>query len=552
MNRHRIQFVVSFLVFVLGGVVGAVEFAGGTGEPNDPYLIATAEQLLEADFSVPGTYFQLSCDIDLDRRTVEPCGFRAHLDGAGFEIGSVLITWNTSFFGIILPEGAITNLTLTDLDLGCTSLREDDQINSPVGAMAAENYGTITNCAVTGWVVTRQGEMVGGLVGHNSGLIKDSYFEGWVSTDWENTDGNREIFRDWSKVGGLVSWNSGTIANSFARSIVVGKEGLGGIAGYNSGTIRNCYAWGTVVGGMGSGGLVARNSGSLHRCWAVGLVTGQMRGGLIGMADSYDGTATDCLWDSWSTGCETSAAGVGIFGLGADSPTFCALNGWAGDPNWVAHREPGNFENYPRLAWEDTDGESIPEISPLWDPDGGSGTESDPYVIKEAASLEYLCKASILWDSHFVLAEDLNVAFRWEFSPIGVCRGSSFSGKFDGNGHVIRNINLGSDEATAWNWGVFGYVTGEICNLRLENIELEGAVNSQRVGLLAGTCTGVIRNCSATGSIRVGESSRYIGELVGYSSGEVSGCEATATIEAGEGSTDIGGLQGYQMPRRGG
>jgi hypothetical protein len=60
--------------------------------------------------------------------------------------------------------------------------------------------------------------------------------------------------------------------------------------------------------------------------------------------------------------------------------------------------------------------------------------------------------------------------------------------------------------------------------------------------LLAGTCEGVIKNCSAIGSITVGENSQYIGELVGVNFGEVSDCEATVTIEAGEGSTDVGGL----------
>jgi hypothetical protein len=152
------------------------------------------------------------------------------------------------------------------------------------------------------------------------------------------------------------------------------------------------------------------------------------------------------------------------------------------------------------------------------------------------------------WDKHFVLVEDLDLRFDSFFSPIGVCVGSSFSGTFDGNGHVIRNVTFDGDEATAWNLGVFGYVTGEIRNLRLENIRLTGGMNSQRVGLLAGTCEGVITNCSATGSIAVGEGSQFIGELVGLNAGEISDCEATATIEAGEGSTDIGGLVGAPQP----
>ena len=44
-----------------------VEFAGGTGEPNDPYQIATAEQLIGfgADGDLLDKHFVLIADIDL-------------------------------------------------------------------------------------------------------------------------------------------------------------------------------------------------------------------------------------------------------------------------------------------------------------------------------------------------------------------------------------------------------------------------------------------------------------------------------------------------------
>jgi hypothetical protein len=138
-----------------------------------------------------------------------------------------------------------------------------------------------------------------------------------------------------------------------------------------------------------------------------------------------------------------------------------------------------------------------------------------------------------------------------DYSPIGVCSGTSFSGTFDGQGHVIRDLRTdwwANDEATAWNFGLFGYVTGEVRNLVLENFYMTGGMNSRRVGLLAGTCEGVIENCSATGFIGVGENSRFIGGLIGVDVGQVSDCEATVTIEAGAGSTDIGGLVGASYP----
>ena len=46
----------------------AFEFAGGTGEPNDPYQIATAQQLLQIneDPNLADRHFVLVNDIDLD------------------------------------------------------------------------------------------------------------------------------------------------------------------------------------------------------------------------------------------------------------------------------------------------------------------------------------------------------------------------------------------------------------------------------------------------------------------------------------------------------
>lgn len=105
MNRHCIQFVVSFLVFVLSSGAGAVEFAGGTGEPNDPYLIATAEQLLEADFSVAGTYFKLCGNTDLRREGPWYNNVRAHIDGAGFEIENAVTTHGGACLVLCLRRG---------------------------------------------------------------------------------------------------------------------------------------------------------------------------------------------------------------------------------------------------------------------------------------------------------------------------------------------------------------------------------------------------------------------------------------------------------------
>jgi hypothetical protein len=54
--------------WLLAGVLPAAQFAGGTGEPNDPYQIATAEQLLSigSDPNLLDKHFVLLNDLDLD------------------------------------------------------------------------------------------------------------------------------------------------------------------------------------------------------------------------------------------------------------------------------------------------------------------------------------------------------------------------------------------------------------------------------------------------------------------------------------------------------
>jgi hypothetical protein len=465
----------------------AVEFAGGTGEPNDPYLIATAEQLLAADFSVPGVYFRLSRNIDLDRKEFGAGLFRAHLDGAGFEIQNAVNAMGASFIDAVEPEGSIANLTLADFDIGLAVWPDSSGGHGSVGGLAMVNRGTISNCGATGWISTWRIILVGGLVGQNQGSIVNCYFDGWIGTNWEVRTIEDE--GDSPHAGGLVGYNTGLIANSFARGYVVGRMGLGGLVGSNgyTGRITDSYATCTVIGDVGSGGLVSENWGSLRNCYANGWVMGQMRGGLVGMASRYSGSATGCLWDMFLTDCPRSGDGIGFPTLRSDRISM-ALNGWAGDPNWVVLIDPNNLDTYPRLAWEGTPGEIVPEY-PVPRFDEGSGTQSDPYVIRTEEALRRMCRASIYWDKHFVLANDLDLWAAMNFSPIGICSGSSFSGTFDGNGHVIRNLREGAvndGESPAWNFGLFGYVTGEVRNLTLENFGFAGGTNSCRVGIAGG------------------------------------------------------------------
>ena len=542
-----IQFVSVWAILLFTSLgASAIEFAGGTGEPSDPYLIATAEQLLTADFTVPETYFQLTNDIDLDGKPGFDFfewphyydGFQAHLDGAGFEIRNA-VCGATGIFGYIAPGATISNLTLTHVEV--TSAAEPDRQTHwfPAGAFAFGNAGILTNCGVTGLVATWRVNKVGGFVGSNSGTIVNCFFDGWVMATWEyliSGDDRTSVY-----VGGLVSENygDGVIANSVSRGTVLANMGAGGLVGYNGGTIRDSYSQCTVLAQVGAGGLVSDNWGSLDTCYAGNRVTGELRGGLVGLGGDYIGSASNCIWNPSATECTRSGAGVSVSSLG---DRYFAYNGWAEDPNWVIPLDPYLSDYTPRLAWE-TEGTLIPEYV-LPELEEGSGTEDDPYVIRTKQTLRALGEASIYWDKHFVLGDDIDM--KGSSCTLGICSESSFSGKFDGNGHVIRGLILGnsSDSSPVWNGGLFGYLTGEVRNLALEDCKVIGGMNSRRIGLLAGTNAGTLTNCFVSGSITVGEDSESIGELVGYNLATINECDSLVTIEAGEGSTGIGGLIG--------
>ncbi len=283
---------------------------GGTGEPNDPYQIGVLGDLLvlAADINLYTKCFILTADIDLDpdlpggrvfataviapnAATLSRVGaFKGIFDGAGHKITNLTINTNHAhkdylgLFGYVFG-GEIKNLGLENVSITVTG------ISDFVGGLAGVNdYGSITNCYVTG-AVNGGLDSVGGLVGINwGGSISDCYATVAVS------NGSRDV-------GGLVGNNSNNSDISHCRS--TGPVGgtychiVGGLVGYNSNsTISNCYSMGAVTGSDDVGGLVGENYyGAISGCYSTGAVTGrdysQYIGGLVG--NSYGSNISNCF-----------------------------------------------------------------------------------------------------------------------------------------------------------------------------------------------------------------------------------------------------------------
>ena len=187
----------------------------------------------------------------------------------------------------------------------------------------------------------------------------------------------------------------------------------------------------------------------------------------------------------------------------------------------------------------------------------GTGTESDPYLIKTAEQLAYLAKTvndgTTYEGKYFKLGNDiaLNDTANWEnwgttapkntWTAIGGYSDSSdypFSGTFDGDGHTVSGIYVYT-EADAQ--GLFGYAyNAAIKNLGVEKSYIKGGVC---VGGVAGQIEySDVSNCYNTGTV---SGYNFVGGVVGFNYyGTVSNCYNTGTMsEAGY----VGGVVGENI-----
>ena len=225
--------------------VATTDFAGGDGSKNNPYLIATAEQLagIKKFLGMNGKgYFRLIKDIDLSGRLWDSSSsdgyFVVHLnfDGNGKTICGMTTKNGAGLFDYAIEKGnVIENLTMKDFH-GSTSC-----------AVVPSNYGTIKNCKIQCDTVSTsvfRGEDVilenraGGIVGTNEGVI-------------ENCEVDVIVFCDFPS-GAVADYNAGIIRNCSAKGFVLGMYADSISSGVYDAPVENCYSLATVVGDMRS------------------------------------------------------------------------------------------------------------------------------------------------------------------------------------------------------------------------------------------------------------------------------------------------------------
>jgi beta-lactam-binding protein with PASTA domain len=180
---------------------------------------------------------------------------------------------------------------------------------------------------------------------------------------------------------------------------------------------------------------------------------------------------------------------------------------------------------------------------------GGSGTSDDPYLIATPEDINVIGTTLAHWSKCFKLVADINmVAYSGTRYKIIGTSYPGFTGTFDGNGHVIRNLTYNTTTLTEY-VGLFGCVhSAAIKNLGLENVNI--FTNSRNVGGLIGAqYYGVVLNCYSTGTVTsIASYESYAGGLVGYQSyGTAINCYSTgAVISDSNYYAYAGGLVGHK------
>jgi hypothetical protein len=538
------------------------KYSGGTGEPNDPYKIASAADLIALG-NEPNDYdkhFILTVNIDLagyvfDKAVIAPdtdpntewdfegMPFIGVFDGNGHTISHLTINYGgyLGLFGYLAAGAEVRNLGVVNVNIAGSS--------GYIGSLTGYNSGTLTRCYCTGTV--SGGGYVGGLVGFNSlGVIADCYSNSVAIGSWcigglvgyiyggsVSRCYSTNVVRGQSQVGGLAGFSYSTVTQCYSKSTVSGGSYVGGLVGYNDGgTVIWCYSTGMVGGELFYvGGLVGYNSaGEISQCYSTGWVSGYWwySGGLVGVSD---GAINDSFWDTQTSERIDSAGGTGQTTAEMTDPNTFQAAGWDfvgqsdGPSNLWAQSKSGG---YPILWWQLSPLPELPAFS------GGTGQPDDPYLISTVQELNSIGYNPRLMESHFKLIADIDLA-GVRFYTIGSAL-QGYAGVFDGNSCNISNFICDCDEPD--NVGLFGYVySGTIRNLALigSNVHAEECTN---VGALVGClANGSIINCkSSEGFINGGW---YVGGLVGYSYYSTVAQSYSTNVVIGTDYT--GGLVGY-------
>lgn len=309
------------------------ESLSGTGEENDPYIVASGADLAfiktkvsEGEFFA-NKYFKLTKSIDLTNAADFVIGtsgtnsFKGILNGSkcviyGFNINKT--SAGSALFCALGDGGEISNITVDGTVIG----------RQYTGSIVGRNLGTLKNIINYSTVTNDAANGVGGICGGGTGTILGCINYGTIHSNATVNSSKKAL----GKVGGIIgALESGsTIEGSVNYGSVSGYSMVGGITGENAAgvSITNCANFGEITTSKERvGGIIGNNFGTISYCVNNGKVkttatSGSVYIGGIAATGNATSTITNCinngevsgkgLYYGGILGCTASTANVTI------------------------------------------------------------------------------------------------------------------------------------------------------------------------------------------------------------------------------------------------
>ena len=229
-----------------------VDFAGGFGTEEDPYLIANVQHLKNIESVDMSAHYKLKNDINITEDKWEPIGglymknpFNGTLDGNGKKISNLRRTadiktsdyrYYFGLFGYIGKDGTVKDLTLNNVYIHVTGPTPGyASTRIFIGAVAGILKGTVKNVVVKGecfYDVCTQG------TAHVGGIAGCAYTGAKIYNCTNNADITSARYS--SSAGGILGYSAGaTIQGCTNTGSILSKctgwggyAGAGGIVGY--------------------------------------------------------------------------------------------------------------------------------------------------------------------------------------------------------------------------------------------------------------------------------------------------------------------------------
>ncbi|HCO94132.1 MAG TPA: hypothetical protein DIU00_09305, partial [Phycisphaerales bacterium] len=389
-----------------------------------------------------------------------------------------------------------------------------------VGGLVGDASSTlVSQCYTTG--PTSGNRDVGGLIGHCTFRCMITYCYATGSVDGDNN------------VGGLVgSLLSASIVLSYANGSVSGAEDVGGLVGFCFEEAYLCYFLKAEDGGGPDNGYgTAITQSDITQ--PANFVGWDFYGGsLDGLEDHWFMPPNSPPVLVWQTDITGLIAVPTLAGLTFNEAETALTN--AGFIVGTVEYDYDRAVPADHVVWSKPAGYAMTGTivnivlssgTYNWAGNPGQGNSEEPYQISSASQLESLADHPGLWDKHFILIDDVNMAGRTYQTALiaadansaeGGFQGTPFTGSFDGNGFVISHLKIEPDVPSDFGFfradlGLFGKIGAEsnIHRVRLENVQITtGIPGTQRylrsigaIGALAAENEGTISDCSVTGHI---------------------------------------------------